>query len=125
MIFIVWTEIKGDTAVNIGERRLPRSIQRQALTIVLLAAMVISLGLFGLSLMTKFSTDQLLFEVVSAFATVGLSTGITGQLPAAGQLILIALMFIGRIGTVAVASAMAARIRHSHFEYPKERPTIG
>ncbi len=125
LIFIVWTEIKGDTAVNIGERRLPRSIQRQALTIVLLAAMVISLGLFGLSLMTKFSTDQLLFEVVSAFATVGLSTGITGQLPAAGQLILIALMFTGRIGTVAVASAMAARIRHSHFEYPKERPTIG
>jgi potassium uptake TrkH family protein len=125
LVFIVWTEIKGDTAVNIGERRLPRSIQRQALSIVLLAAMVISAAIFAISLMTKFTTDQILFEVVSAFATVGLSTGITGQLPNAAQLILIALMFIGRIGTVAVASAMAARIRHSHFEYPKERPTIG
>lgn len=125
LVFIVWTEIKGDTAVNIGERRLPRSIQRQALSIVLLAAMVISAALFAISLMTKFTTDQILFEVVSAFATVGLSTGITAQLPNAAQLILIALMFIGRIGTVAVASAMAARIRHSHFEYPKERPTIG
>ena len=125
LIFIVWTEIKGDTAVNIGQRRLPRSIQRQALAIVLLATMVISAALFAISLMTKFSTDQILFEVVSAFATVGLSTGITGQLPNAAQLILIALMFVGRIGTVAVASAMAARIRHSHFEYPKERPTIG
>lgn len=125
LVFIVWTEIKGDTAVNIGERRLPRSIQRQALSIVLLAAMVISAALFAISLMTKFTTDQILFEVISAFATVGLSTGITAQLPNAAQLILIALMFIGRIGTVAVASAMAARIRHSHFEYPKERPTIG
>lgn len=125
LIFIVWTEIKGDTAVNIGERRLPRSIQRQALTIVLLSAMVISAAIFAISLLTRFSTDQIIFEVVSAFATVGLSTGITGQLPNLAQLILIALMFIGRVGTVAVASALAARIRHSHFEYPKERPTIG
>lgn len=125
LIFVVWTEIKGDNAVNIGQRRLPRSIQRQALTIVLLAAMFISAAIFAISLLTKFSTDQIIFEVVSAFATVGLSTGITSQLPNAAQIILIVLMFIGRVGTVAVASALAARIRHSHFEYPKERPTIG
>jgi potassium uptake TrkH family protein len=125
LIFIVWTEIKGDTAVNIGQRRLPRSIQRQALTIVLLSTMFISASIFAISLMTKFTTDQIIFEVVSAFATVGLSTGITGQLPNLAQLILIVLMFVGRVGTVAVASALAARIRHSHFEYPKERPTIG
>jgi potassium uptake TrkH family protein len=125
LIFIVLTEIRGDTAVNVGKRRLPRSIQRQALTIVLLSALAVASSVFVLSILTEFSTDQLLFEAISAFATVGLSTGITGQLPDAAQLLIIALMFTGRIGTVAVASALAARIRHAHFEYPKERPTIG
>jgi potassium uptake TrkH family protein len=125
LIFIVLTEIRGDTAVNVGKRRLPRSIQREALTIVLLSALAVASSVVVLSLLTKFSTDQLLFEVVSAFATVGLSTGITGQLPDLAQLVIIAVMFTGRIGTVAVASALASRVRHAHFEYPKERPTIG
>ena len=125
LIFIVLTEIRGDTAVNVGKRRLPRSIQRQALTIVLLSALAVASSVVVLSLITDFSTDQLLFEVISAFATVGLSTGITGQLPELAQLLIIAIMFTGRIGTVAVASALAARVRHAHFEYPKERPTIG
>jgi len=125
LIFIVLTEIRGDTAVNVGKRRLPRSIQREALTIVLLSALAVASSVFVLSILTDFTTDQLLFEVVSAFATVGLSTGITGQLPDLAQLVIIAVMFTGRIGTVAVASALAARIRHAHFEYPKERPTIG
>ena len=125
LIFIVLTEIRGDTAVNVGKRRLPRSIQREALTIVLLSALAIASSVVVLSLLTEFTTDQLLFEVVSAFATVGLSTGITGQLPDLAQLVVIAVMFTGRIGTVAVASALAARVRHAHFEYPKERPTIG
>lgn len=125
LIFIVLTEIRGDTAVNVGKRRLPRSIQRQALTIVLLSALAVASSVVVLSLITDFSTDQLLFEVISAFATVGLTTGITGQLPELAQLLIIAIMFTGRIGTVAVASALAARVRHAHFEYPKERPTIG
>jgi potassium uptake TrkH family protein len=125
LIFIVLTEVRGDTAVNVGQRRLPRSIQRQALTIVLLSALAVASSVFVLSILTDFTTDQLLFEVLSAFATVGLTTGITDQLPDLGQLLIIALMFTGRIGTVAVASALAARIRHAHFEYPKERPTIG
>jgi Trk-type K+ transport system membrane component len=125
LIFIVLTEIRGDTAVNVGKRRLPRSIQRQALTIVLLSALAVASSVLVLSIITDFTTDQLLFEVISAFATVGLTTGITGQLPDLGQLLIIAIMFTGRIGTVAVASALAARIRHAHFEYPKERPTIG
>jgi potassium uptake TrkH family protein len=125
LIFIVLTEIRGDTAVNVGKRRLPRSIQREALTIVLLSALAVASSVVVLSLLTEFTTDQLLFEVVSAFATVGLSTGITGQLPDLAQLVIIAVMFTGRIGTVAVASALASRVRHAHFEYPKERPTIG
>ena len=125
LIYIVWTEIRGATAVNIGSRRLPRSIQRQALTVVFLAFAVVVGATLILHLTSAFSTDQLLFEAVSAFGTVGLSTGITGSLPVIGQLTLMALMFIGRLGTVLVASSLAARTTHVHYELPKERPLIG
>ncbi|WP_308367897.1 potassium transporter TrkG [Streptomyces sp. ISL-36] len=67
----------------------------------------------------------MLFEAVSAFATVGLSTGITADLPAVGQLILVALMFIGRIGPITLVSALALRERTRHYELREERPVIG
>ena len=75
--------------------------------------------------MTDYSLDQLLFEVISAFATVGLSTGITAQLPVAGQLILILFMFIGRLGPITFAAALALKVRRPLYELPKERPIIG
>lgn len=125
LFFIVWTEIRGETAVNIGNRRLPRSIQRQALTIVLLAALAIGLATFFIMLVTDFGLDRILFEVISAFATVGLSTGITAAMPTSALIVLMALMFIGRVGPIVVASALANRNTHKHFEYPKEKPLIG
>jgi Trk-type K+ transport system membrane component len=125
LIFIVWTEIRGETAVNVGSRRLPRSIQRQALTIISLASLAVIVSTILISLTTKFSTDEIFFEVVSAFGTVGLSTGITPDMPPLGQIILMALMFGGRLGLVVVATALAVRQTKVHFEYPKERPLIG
>ncbi len=125
LIFIVWTEIRGETAVNVGSRRLPRSIQRQALTIISLASLAVITATILISLTTKFTTDQIFFEVISAFGTVGLSTGITPQMPPFGQIILMALMFGGRLGLVVVATALAVRQTKVHFEYPKERPLIG
>jgi Trk-type K+ transport system membrane component len=125
LLFIVWTEIRGETAVNVGSRRLPRSIQRQALTIISLASLAVITATILISLTTDFTTDQIFFEVVSAFGTVGLSTGITPQMPAFGQFVLMALMFGGRLGLVVVATALAVRQTKVHFEYPKERPLIG
>ena len=125
LIFIVWTEIRGDTAVNIGARRLPRSIQRQALTLISLAFVTVIGATMLLHLTTPFNTDQLIFEVISAFGTVGVSTGITPAMPVFGQFVLMALMFIGRLGTVVVATSLAARVTHVHYELPKERPLIG
>jgi Trk-type K+ transport system membrane component len=125
LLFIVWTEIRGETAVNVGSRRLPRSIQRQALTIISLASLAVISATILISLTTDFTTDQIFFEVVSAFGTVGLSTGITPQMPAFGQFVLMALMFGGRLGLVVVATALAVRQTKVHFEYPKERPLIG
>lgn len=125
LLFIVWTEIRGDTAVNIGNRRLPRSIQRQALTLISLSFLAVIAATMVLHVLTPFTTDQIIFEVISAFGTVGLSTGITGLMPPMAQVVLMILMFVGRLGTVVVASSLAARVTHVHYELPKERPLIG
>ena len=69
--------------------------------------------------------DRVLFEVLSALGTVGLSTGITAELPAAGQVVLVVLMFVGRLGPLALASALALRERTRHYERPEERTIIG
>ncbi len=65
------------------------------------------------------------FEVVSAFATVGLSTGITADLPPIAQIVLMILMFTGRVGSITVASAIAVNTRHRHYRLPTERPIVG
>ncbi|CAB4635022.1 unannotated protein [freshwater metagenome] len=125
LMFIVYTEIRGDTAVNIGNRRLPRSMQRQALTIVSLYVVVTIASIFILRLSTPFSLDAILLEVVSAVGTVGLSTGITAALPEHAKILLSLLMLFGRLGPIIVATSLALRTTKRHFEYPRERPLIG
>lgn len=125
LFFILLAEIRGDGAVNVFGKRLSRAVHRQAITVVLLSVAVVMSATIAIMLMTEFSLDRVLFEVVSAFGTVGLSTGITADLPLAAQLILILLMFIGRLGPITFASALALRERQVLFELPKERPIIG
>jgi Trk-type K+ transport system membrane component len=75
--------------------------------------------------MTSAPLDRVLFEVISAAATVGLSTGLSAELPPAGQFILVVLMYVGRVGTVTAASALALRQRQRLYRYPEERPIVG
>ncbi len=72
-----------------------------------------------------FGLDRSLFEVVSSFATVGLSTGITPELSDPGKLLLTVLMFAGRLGPITLASSLALRRAQRLYEYPEERPIIG
>lgn len=125
LFFILWTEVRGQVAVNVFGKRLSRAVHREAITIVLLAVGVVIAATAILMLLTDLSLDVLLFETISAFATVGLSTGITAGLPWEGQIILILLMFVGRLGPITFASAIALRERRSTYELPKERPIIG
>ena len=71
-----------------------------------------------------FAFEEIIFEQVSAFATVGLSTGITPELSALGKLWIIASMFVGRLGPLTVALAVFPRPRQ-HVSYPTERLMIG
>jgi len=125
LFFILVAEVRGDGVVNVFGKRLSRAVHRQAITVVLLAVFVVTAATAILMLVTDLGLDALLFEAISAFGTVGMSTGITASLPGAGQVILIILMFIGRLGPITFASALALRERPTTYEYPKERPIIG
>ena len=125
LFFIIWTEVRGRNAVNVFGKRLPRSVHRQAITVALLSVGVVVAATVALMLITDLSLDVLLFEAISAFATVGLSTGITPDLPDAGKVILILLMFVGRLGPITFATGLALADRRLAFELPKERPIIG
>lgn len=125
LLYVIYTEIRGEAAVNIGNRRLPRSVQRQALTIVGLAAAVVIGSTLLMRLTTPFTLDQITFEVISAMGTVGLSTGITPSLPDHAKFLMSLLMLFGRLGPFVVATSLALRRTKRHFEYPKERPLIG
>ncbi|MEV6210709.1 potassium transporter TrkG [Kitasatospora sp. NPDC051914] len=121
----ILAEVRGDPAVNVLGRRVAASALRQALTVALLGVGLVMVSTLALLTLVEAPMEAVLFEAVSAFATVGLSTGITPDLPAVGQLILIALMFVGRLGPVTLASALALRERARLYQLPEERPVIG
>ena len=125
LAFVIWSEVRGERDTNIAHRRVGGETVRQALTVVLLALAAIATGTMVILLVTDYALDVVLFETISAFATVGLSTGITPDLPPAGEITLMVLMFVGRVGTITVASALALKSRHRHFHLPEERPVIG
>ncbi|QIM16274.1 TrkH family potassium uptake protein [Leucobacter insecticola] len=125
LFFIVWTELRGGTSVNIFGKRLSRAVHREAITVVVIAiGAIITVTLLILNI-TDVDLDLVLFEAVSAFGTVGLSAGITATLPDAAQLMLVLLMFLGRLGPLTLGSALALRERRIAYELPKERPAIG
>jgi len=125
LAYVIWAEVRGETDVVVGRRRIAEGAQRQALTVALLGVAVAAAGTLALLLLSDQPLDALLFEAVSAFATAGMSTGITGTLATGAQIVLVMLMFVGRVGTVAVATAMALRVSHRLYRYPEERPIVG
>jgi potassium uptake TrkH family protein len=125
LILMVVAEARGDRHVNAFDRRIPAHLQRQALVIAFLAMNAVVLATLGLMATSDVLLNQALFEAISAFGTVGLSTGITPSLDAVGQAILVALMFLGRTGPHTLAIALATRERERGYAYPEERPIIG
>ena len=125
LFFAILAEVRGQTYVEAFNRRIDPRALRQALTIALLAVALCMAGTLALLAVVDASTSRVLFEAISAFATVGLSAGLTPEIPASGQLILIGLMFLGRIGPVTLVSSLALRDRGRLHRLPEGRPLIG
>jgi trk system potassium uptake protein TrkH len=125
LALMVFAEIRGDTTVNAFNRRIPPVAQRQALTVAFIALNAVVVGTLVLMAVSPFPLYESLFETVSAFGTVGLSTGITADLPAAGKIVLVVLMYLGRVGPQTLGVALVLRERERLYRHPEERPFIG
>jgi trk system potassium uptake protein len=125
LAFVIWSETRGDPEVVLFGRSTPSNVQRQALAVALLGLGAVVLGTFVLASVSEAGLARSMFESFSAFGTVGLSTGITPTLPAVGQVTLIVLMFIGRVGPITLFAALVLRQRQRLYHLPLERPIIG
>ncbi|AJT41936.1 potassium transporter Trk [Psychromicrobium lacuslunae] len=125
MFLAIAAEARGDADVKIYGRTIPQGTMRVAISVIIMGATFVLLATGALLIISDASLDRVLFEVISAFATCGLSTGLSGELPPAGVYVLTALMFAGRVGTITLAAGLALRQRRQLFHYPEERPIIG
>ncbi len=125
LLLVTASEITGQATVNCFGRSLPRTVQREASAVLVssLAAVLVSIGI--MLAFSPFSLGQITLEVVSAFGTVGLSTGITSSLNSICKLALMMMMFLGRLGPVTLANSLAHKTPSKRFELPEERPIIG
>lgn len=125
LLLAVWSEIRGQRDVTAMGRRVSTRLERQALSVAMIAALLITIGTVIILSVTPLPLSSVLFEAISAFSTVGLSTGITADLPPVAQLTLIVLMYVGRVGTITVATALALSANRKPIRFPEENPIVG
>jgi len=125
LFLAAFAEARGNDEMEAYERRIPPDVLRLGVSVVLWGATTVAAASIILLLITDEPLDYVLFDVISAFATCGLSTGFTQNASDGAQYVLAATMFLGRIGTVTLAAALAASQRRQLFRRPEERPIVG
>jgi potassium uptake TrkH family protein len=125
LLFVIIAEVRGEPQVTAFDRRIEPRVVRQAVTVALLGVAAVVGSTMLLTELTDFAIPDVMFEATSAFATVGLSTGLTPNMGVPGQLVLVALMFVGRLGPITLVSALALRERTRRYSLPEGAPLIG
>ncbi|MDR5694774.1 MAG: TrkH family potassium uptake protein [Armatimonadota bacterium] len=125
LLAAIWTMIRGRQDVEIYNRRVPSVVIYKALTIALVAVALVVTMTILLATLERSKVVPALFEVTSAFGTVGLTTGITPRLTAAGKVLLIVTMFLGRVGLLTFTLAFMRRQAPMRYRYPEERVLVG
>ena len=111
--------------IELHKRTIPPEVIQKAITLFISSLMIISFFALLLLHMEKGNFMDILFEIVSAFGTVGLSMGITPILSLPGKLIITALMFIGRLGPLTIGYAFLRPRKIARYRYAEERVMIG
>lgn len=124
VIFII-TYARGGKSIRLFGREVYEEDLLKAVTVTLMAIIIVFSAFFIISIIEPFSISEILFEVTSAFGTVGLSLGITNEVTAATKIILMLLMFIGRVGIVTFLLLFKNNKQSGNFRYPKEKLIIG
>jgi len=119
-------EARGNQDIVAYERRIPSDTVRLAVTVVLWGASIVAVSTVAILRITEAPLEKVLFDVISAFATCGLSAGLTSNdLPDAAKYVLAATMLLGRVGTVTLATALSGTHRQTVYRRAKERPIVG
>ncbi len=135
LLGVLVARLRGEREVSIFRRTLPRDTVQRAVGLVVGGAVILAVAVF-LLLVTELPAGgpenrleflMLIFEAGSAFGTVGLSMGVTPELTALGRIIVVCLMFVGRVGPLILVSAMstAVQARRGAFRYGEEDVVIG
>jgi len=125
LLLSLYSEILQREDIIFSSRKIPYSILRKAVSLVIVYMVTIFLSSFILGITEPYSFRQILFEVTSALGTVGLSTGITQGLSGLGKFLLILLMFWGRVGLIVFFYGVARRDEQRHISYIDTNVPIG
>jgi trk system potassium uptake protein TrkH len=125
LLVSTWNVIRGRSEVHLWNRRISIRVIQRAITLIVLYLGTLGLGLMILALIEPFPFRSLLFETASALGTVGLSLGITSGLSDAGKLVLVLLMFWGRVGIITFLYGLVKREARGKISYPDAEIPVG
>jgi len=125
LVLAMWAEARGNRDIEAFGKRIGTEALRLAVAVTMVSMLIVAVGTAVFLAQTDLTLDRALYEVVSAFATCGLSTGITASLNTGAKVTLIVMMYVGRVGSVTLVAALALNRRRRVIRYPKERPLIG
>ena len=125
VVIFILTYARGGERIRIFRREVYEEDLLKAVTVTLMAVITVFSSVFLISIIEPFTITQLLFEVTSAFGTVGLSLGITSELTSISKIILMILMFIGRVGIITFLFMFKKNKKRGNYRYPKEKLIIG
>lgn len=125
IMFYVIGIVRGKENIDIFNRRIGWEILNKALAILVISISYVSIMILLILMFDKFTFEEVIFEVISAFATVGLSLGITADFNTLSKILLIVTMFIGRLGPLTFALALGEKRKKELIKYPKEDILVG
>lgn len=125
IVFYIIGIIRGNSDINISNRRISWEVLNRAMVILVISLLYISFVVLAMLAIEETNFVKILFEVVSAFGTVGLSMGLTPELSTASRWIIIITMLIGRAGPLTFALAIGEKRKKSKIRYPKENILVG
>ena len=125
VLFAIITYMKSSDEVNILKRKVNPVVVRKSLAIFFVALALVFFTTFVLLLSDAGTFKECIFEAVSAFGTVGLSTGITPSLPLAGKIMITITMFVGRVSPLALALSLSQLAPKKPYSYPEGKIAVG
>ncbi|MBT9164417.1 MAG: Ktr system potassium uptake protein B [candidate division WS2 bacterium] len=121
----IWSILQGEEKTVIMNRSIPSSTIRKTIAILFIALMLVFISTFAMLSTQKAPPLDIIFEVTSAFGTVGLSRGLTTNLNFTGKIILMFTMFAGRVGPLALLLSLVVKRKPLVITYPEEKVSVG